>query len=77
MTPQLITVEMTVYDVLDQVPGAIELFQQHGVNPTKECVFFTRQIRLRETPERCHLDGLDELILKLNAALTVADAAAE
>lgn len=69
MTPQPITAEMTVYDVLDRVPGAIELFQQHGVNPTRECVFFTRQIRLKETPERCHVDDLDELILKLNAAL--------
>jgi len=77
MTPQLITAETTVYDVLDQVPRAIELFQQHGVNPTRECAFFTRQIRLKETPERCHLDGLDELILKLNASVPETDAAAK
>jgi hypothetical protein len=77
MAQQSIMAEMTVYDVLDQVPGAIELFQQHGVNPTRECALFTRQIRLKETPECCHVDDLDELILKLNAALPVTDAAAK
>lgn len=69
MAQQVITSEMTVFDVLDQVPRAIELFQQHGVNPAGECAFFTRQIRLKETPERCHVTDLDELILKLNVAL--------
>ena len=71
MTQQTITAEMTVFAVLDRVPGAIELFQQHGVNPAGECAFFTRQIRLKETrtlPCRrpgwtdfrakcCHTDG--------------------
>ena len=77
MIQPTITSEMTVFEVLDQVPGAIELFQQHGVNPTRECALFTRQIRLKETPERCHVEDLDELILKLNAALSVSDADAK
>ena len=67
MIQPTITSEMTVFDVLDQVPGAIGLFQQHGVNPTGECAFFTKQIRLKDTPERCHVVDLDKLILKLNA----------
>lgn len=75
MIQPMITSEMTVVEVIDRVPGAIELFQQHGVNPTRECALFTRQICLKETPERCHLEDLDELIRKLNAALPVSDAA--
>ena len=75
MIQPTITSEMTVFDVLDQVPGAIDLFQQHGVNPTGECTFFTTQIRLKDTPERCHVVDLDELILKLNAAMHEKDAA--
>jgi hypothetical protein len=69
MTQLTITKETAVFDVLDQVPGAIELFRQHGINPTKECIFFARQIRLKDTPERCRVADLDELILKLNVAV--------
>lgn len=69
MTQPTITDDITVFDVLNQVPSAIELFRQHGVNPAGECAFFTRQIRLKETPDRCHVDDLDELIQKLNAAV--------
>lgn len=64
-----ITLEMTVFDVLDQVPGAIELFREHGVNPAAECGPLTRQIRLIDTPARCDLADLDLLVDKLNAAL--------
>jgi hypothetical protein len=69
MTQLTITKETAVFDVLDQVPGAIELFRQHGINPAKECIFFARQIRLKDTPERCRVVDLDELILKLNVAM--------
>jgi hypothetical protein len=75
MIQPAITSEMTVFDVLDQVPGAIDLFQQHGVNPTGKCTFFTTQIRFKDTPERCHVVDWDELILKLNAAMHEKDAA--
>jgi hypothetical protein len=64
-----ITLEMTVFDVLDQVPGAIELFREHGVNPTAECGPLTRQIRLIDTPHRCHLADVDLLVEELNSAL--------
>jgi len=69
MTQLTITKETAVFDVLDQVPGAIELFRQRGINPAKECIFFARQIRLKDTPERCRVADLDELILKLNVAM--------
>lgn len=69
MTQLTITRETAVFDVLDEVPGAIELFRQHGINPAKECVFFAQQIRLKDTPDRCRVVDLDELIQKLNAAL--------
>lgn len=69
MTQLTITRETAVFDVLDQVPGAIEIFRQHGINPARECVFFARQIRLKDTPERCRVVDLDELIEKLNSAL--------
>lgn len=77
MTSHLITEEMTVYDVLDLVPNAIELFEQHGINPTGQCAFFTRQIHLKDTPERCHVVDLDELIVKLNVAFGVTKSADE
>lgn len=69
MTHLTITRETAVFDVLDHVPSAIELFRQHGINPAKECAFFARQIRLKDTPERCRVVDLDELILKLNMAM--------
>jgi hypothetical protein len=64
-----ITVEMTVFEVLDQVPGAIELFRAHGVNPTAACGPLMRQIRLIDTPDRCDLADLYLLVEKLNGAL--------
>lgn len=66
MAQEVITVETTVFDVLDQVPGAFDLFWQHGVNPAAECGPLTRQILLKETPDRCHLVDLDGLIAELN-----------
>lgn len=60
---------MTVFEVLERVPGALEMFREHGIYPTAECGPLTRQIRLVETPDRCHVEDLAELIDKLNTAL--------
>ena len=64
-----ITPEMTVFAILDQVPGAIDLFREHGVNPTTECGPLTRQILLIDTPDRCDIVDLDLLVDELNVAL--------
>lgn len=69
MRHQTVTKEMTVFEALELVPGAIELFRAHGVNPAGECGPLTREIALGDTPERCHLEDLAELIGELNAAL--------
>lgn len=73
MKRRAVTKEMTVYEVLGCVPGAIELFRRHGVNPTGECGPLTREIRLIDTPIRCHLDDLDGLIIELTTALQARD----
>lgn len=73
MNEPVITIEMTVFDVLEQVPGAIELFRLHGVNPAGECGPLTREIRLIDTPMCCHLDDLDGLIIELTSALQARD----
>jgi len=73
MKERTVTVEMSVFDALECVPGAIELFRLHGVNPTGECGPLTREIRLIDTPTHCHLDDLDGLIIELTAALQARD----
>lgn len=65
----VITEEMLVAEVLQQVPGAGELFRQHGVDPVKHCGPLTYTTHLAETPDVCRLYDLDGLLLELNAVL--------
>jgi len=72
MTVPAITEEMLVAEVLQQVPGAAELFHQHGVDPVKHCGPQTRIVHLTETPDVCRLRDLDGLLSEFNAALQAA-----
>lgn len=69
MTEPTIIEEMLVAEVLQQVPGAAELFRQHGVDPIKHCGPQIHIIHLAETPDVCRLRDLDGLLLELNAVL--------
>lgn len=69
MKQHRITKEMTVFEVLEYVPGAIALFRTYGVNPTGECGPMTRELCLRDVEERCRLEDVDELIFELNVIL--------
>lgn len=69
MSQAVITPEMTVFEVLQLVPNANEIFRLYGVNPSAQCGPLLRSIRLKETPVRCSLQDLDELIEELNAVL--------
>lgn len=69
MAQTLITEEMTVFDVLQLIPNASEIFRLYGVNPSVQCGPLLRSIRLKDAPVRCSLQDLDELIEELNAVL--------
>jgi len=69
MTQSIITEEMTVFDVLQLIPNANEIFRLYGVNPSAQCGPLLRSIRLKDAPVRCSLQDLEELIEELNAVL--------
>ena len=69
MSQLMITEEMTVFEILQLVPNANEIFRLYRVNPSSQCGPLLRSIRLKEAPLRCNLQDLDELIEQLNAVL--------
>jgi hypothetical protein len=69
MTQPLVTLEMTIFEILELVPQANEIFRLYGANPSAQCGPLLRSIRLKEAPLRCGLQDLDELLEELNAVL--------
>lgn len=69
MSQTIITPEMTVFEVLQIIPNASEIFRLYGVNPSAQCGPLLRSIRMKDAPVRCSLQDLDELIEELNAIL--------
>ena len=67
MTQHVITTAGRIADVLEQVPGALDLFSRHGVDPRASCGAQTHHIHLRDAA-RCGLVNLDGLIEELRTA---------
>lgn len=65
--------ETLVGDVLEVHPAPVPIFEDYGVNPIRECGTNIYTIKLRETPDRCHVDDLDGLISRLNETLQLPE----
>ncbi len=69
-----ITTDTLVADALEQVPGALDLFIAHGVDPTCDCGISTRVVTLAEAERRCGLRDVEGLAAELNARLQALEA---
>lgn len=69
MAEEIITGDMTVAEVLGRVPGCLRIFEEHGVNPRTACGPNIHILGLDETPARCGLEELEQMIADLNAAV--------
>ncbi len=69
-----ITTDTFVADALERVPGALELFIAHGVDPTCDCGISTRVVTLAEAERRCGLRDAEGLAAELNARLQALEA---
>ena len=69
MTEQSIEKDMIVADVLDMVPNADQIFEDHGVNPRQECGTAIYTMDLNHAGQDCGIDDLDELIEDLESSL--------
>ncbi|MFB6285432.1 MAG: hypothetical protein ABEK03_02485, partial [Candidatus Bipolaricaulia bacterium] len=63
------TPETTVAEALERVPNAVEVFEQHGVDPRSECGPRIHITPLADTPFVCHVDDLDALLADLQREL--------
>lgn len=66
MSIEKISAETTVAQVLERLPHAIPIFEEHGVSPAKQCGPMLRVTRLADTPSLCHVQDIEQLIEKLN-----------
>jgi hypothetical protein len=65
----------TVGEALFVVPGAEQLFEQHGCEVTIECTEeHHREYMLVDLSLTCHIDDTDALIADLNAAIAAEEA---
>lgn len=69
MTEQSIDRDMLVADVLDMVPDAEDIFEEHGVSPREECGTAIYTMDLNHAGKDCGIDDLDSLIEDLEANL--------
>lgn len=69
MGERTISEETTVAKALELHPDAEPIFEDYGVNPTRDCGPNIYTIKLKETPEKCFVDDLDGLISDLNETL--------
>lgn len=77
VAPLLLTQESTVGEALAVVPGAVEIFERHGCEPTFECTEeHHAEYMLADTELYCHVDDSLALIDELNAALEQFEVAA-
>ena len=67
MTREVIMPARRIADVLEQVPGAVDLFSRHHVDPRASCGAQTHHIQLRDAA-KCGLVDLGGLIEELRTA---------
>lgn len=65
-----ITRESTVKNILEVFPGAIEVFEKHGVDINLECDESILDTELDICDSMCHIDNLDMLIKDLQEFVT-------
>lgn len=76
--PYYVTSETTVAEALAWVPGAEQIFEQHGCLTTLECTEDQHaEYVLGDLELVCHIDDSQALIDDLNAALSAAFAQAD
>jgi hypothetical protein len=62
-----ITLQSVIWDILQQMPEARELFNAHGCDMDAECTDEALENTLDEAVGVCHLEDVDGLILELQA----------
>ena len=73
--PYRVSDNTTVGETLFVVPGAEQIFVQHGCEATIECTEeHHREYMLVDLSLTCHIDDTDALIADLNAALAREEA---
>jgi hypothetical protein len=73
--PYRVSDNTTVGEVLFVVPGAEQIFLQHGCEATIECTEeHHREYMLVDLSLTCHIDDTDALIADLNAAIAAEEA---
>ena len=60
--------DLTIAQILERVPGAEALFNEHGVDPVNHCAPLTHHTRLYVAASTCWLERVDNLLAKLRAA---------
>jgi hypothetical protein len=71
-----VTMETTVGEALFVIPGAEEIFERHGCQPTIECTEeHHAEYMLGDLELVCHISDSAALIADLNAELEAEDAA--
>lgn len=68
-----VEMDMLVADVLDLVPNAEEIFEEHGVNPREECGTAIYSMDLNHACRDCGIDDADALVADLEESLASAD----
>ncbi|MDQ5966648.1 MAG: hypothetical protein QG625_2803 [Cyanobacteriota bacterium erpe_2018_sw_39hr_WHONDRS-SW48-000098_B_bin.30] len=66
----IITQETTVKNILDTYPGAVAIFENHGVNVPVECDECILDSELSVCDSMCHIDDLDALMRDLQEFVT-------
>jgi hypothetical protein len=73
--PYRVSDNTTVGEALFVVPGAGQIFVQHGCEATIECTEeHHREYLLVDLSLTCHIDDTDSLIADLNAAIAAEEA---
>ena len=73
--PYRVSDSTTVGEALFVVPGAEQIFIQHGCEATIECTEeHHREYRLVDFSLTCHIDDTDALIADVNAAIAADEA---
>ena len=73
--PYRVSDNTTVGETLFVVPGAEQIFVQHGCEATIECTEeHHREYMLVDLSLTCHIDDTDALIAELNAAIAADEA---
>ncbi len=74
--PYRVTMETTVGEALFVIPGAEEIFERHGCQPTIECTEeHHAEFMLGDVELVCHIGDSEALVADLNAMLDAEEAA--